>query len=50
MGHDKIRCLTLLDPFLTGNGLIVTPYVDLFLVRREALLAFTDNQRRPPRH
>lgn len=27
MDKEKVRCLALLDPFLTGNGLIVTPYV-----------------------
>ncbi len=25
MDRDKVRCLALLDPFLAGNGLIVTP-------------------------
>jgi hypothetical protein len=29
MDRDKVRKLCLLDAFLTGNGLIVTPWVDL---------------------
>lgn len=66
MDRDKVRKLCLLDAFLTGNGLIVTPWVHLpsyhvyqrwihlpsyHVYQRWTKLTPLDSlQRRPPRH
>lgn len=54
MDRDKVRKLCLLDAFLTGNGLIVTPWVHLpshrVYQRWTKLTRIASLQRRPPRH